>query len=164
MAFINRLKICRWRWQLLSIWNILLNNATKLKVQRSLTVYTTMVIKNKVWQFWRKLYQLRKREKSSLYLISSLVYVLDVRRVFLIWKIKTKISDNLARQSLQSHAWIRWRKVLSSQLQWRYGLQEKIFKAWKLYLNSMDIEKRIQLHRRRHILKVVIRYLLFIIK
>ena len=158
MAFVNRFHYYRIKWQLQSIWNILLNNATTLKIQRSLMTFTAMVIKNKVWQFWRKLFHLRKREKLCLNLIPSMLYVLGVRRYFLVWRVKTKISFNLARQSLQSHAWLRWRKSLAAQLQWRFTFQSKVFNAWKLHINSIDSKKRMEIHRRRRIMKVVIRY------
>lgn len=159
MAFSNRLAFFYYKSLLLRIWSVLVSNADQLKAKRTLSTYTDMLAKSKVWHFWRRLYVQRWKERRTLQCLPHALYALAARWMFYTWKVRTSISYSLAKAASQSRAWHCWRLLLSARIRFRLTMQQKVFGAWKAYIISVDDRKRLGVWRRRRLMKIAIRYL-----
>lgn len=159
MAFTNRLSFFYNKSLLLRIWNVLVANADQLKAMRTLSTYTDMLAKSKVWHFWWRLYVQRRKERRILQCLPHSLYALSARWMFYTWKVRTSISYHLAKTASQSRAWHSWRLLLSARIQFRLTMQQKVFGAWKAYIISVDDRKRLGVWRRRRLMKIAVRYL-----
>lgn len=135
----------------------LVSNCKALRLQRALSVYTTMAHKSRVFHFWRKLYHMRLHEKHSLLLVFRGLYQQNVFRCFRTWRIHTTVFSSLLRRNAANHAWHKWKLALAARRQYKGTLLRRVLTAWRVYFQSIDAAKLLLIKRRRTLWHILIR-------
>ena len=132
-------------------------NCKSLRMQKLLHAYTNMTTKSKVWGFWFKMSQLRRRERGAMKKIITALYRGSVQSYFRTWRIRTTVFTPLLQQCAVSQVWRKWKLALVARRQWRYSLLSKVIAAWRSYFFTVDMNKVILLRKRRPMWRILIK-------
>lgn len=126
-------------------------------MQRMLCTYTNMSTKAQLFNFWRRLFHMRQREKHCLKVVIGALYRNNVRRFFLTWRVHTTVFETLLGRSAVNHAWYKWKLALAARRKWKHALLTRVIAAWRSYFLTVDTNKLLLLRKRRALWQVLIR-------
>jgi hypothetical protein len=156
-AFVNRLSAFKRKHTLIHCFSTLLSSCKELQTQRVMCNYMNLMQQSRVFDFWRRMFKQRLAEKMKVANSMRGIYKVQKFHMFRVWKVKVIHAYKINRILIKQDTMRRWTTLLAVRRHHRSFVQKSHFRAWKVYMYSLDMKLRVAQGIRRRVGALVYR-------
>eukprot|EP01034_Spumella_vulgaris_P021534 gene21534-27569_t len=156
-AFVNRLSAFKRKHTLAYCFTTLLSSCKELQTQRMLCNFMALMQQSRVFDFWKRMLQQRLAEKMKVANSMRGIYKVQKFHMFRVWKVKVIHAYKINRILIKQDTLRRWTTLLAVRRHHCAFIRKSHFRAWRLYMYSLDKRLRVAQGIRRRVGALVYR-------
>lgn len=135
----------------------LLHNSTTVRIQKVVSEYHLMIVKNAHWKVWQQHCNYRNSYKKSLQLLIYMIYLGQVKHSFITWKIRSGCGNRLGISILIQKTFSNWKNIMKARWQYDYYLQRETFQSWKTVVFAHNNRRQSLMKKRHYVTQLTLR-------